>query len=566
MRVAFGLSLTLLLLAAWDAPPARTAEGLFYQDYVVAADNPQASQAGASILAQGGNAADAAAATMLALGVVSPTGSGLGGGGFALYYRAKDKSLTFLDFREVAPAAATPDMFAVRDEKPGAPQKSRVGGLAVGVPGEPAGIVELVTRFGSQPLSKIAEPAYKLASEGFDLTAHTLRVIGMVGPEFLSDPLASAIFGKAPTAGARAKNTALAGTIKRFGEVGKSLFYTGALTGPIVRAVKQSGGVMTAADLAGYRVVERAPLRGDALGYQWVTAPLPSAGGTTILTSMGLLERWLPTPEHWKGAPRFHALIESWKGPFLDRQFYLGDPDKVSVPLAELNDPARQAARAARFHPGLALPADTYALPLAQRTVPTTQADNRGTSHLCVVDAEGNIAAVTTTVNLAFGSRIGVAGLWLNDEMDDFAREVGKHNAFGLVGGANNLPAPGKRPISSMSPTIVFKDGAPVLCVGGSGGSRIVTAVEQVALYVLHDGMHPAQAVTAPRLHHQAEPEQVDARDLPPDVTAELVARGHTVKATQWAAHVQAVRIGPPGAEHLAAASDPQKGGLPAGK
>jgi len=236
------------------------------------------------------------------------------------------------------------------------------------------------------------------------------------------------------------------------------------------------------------------------------------------------------------------------------------------VPLSELNDPVRQAARATRFHPGLALPAEVYAMPLAQKTAPATQADNRGTSHLCVVDAEGNIASVTTTVNLAFGSRIGVAGLWLNDEMDDFAREVGKNNAFGLVGGAPNLPAPGKRPLSSMSPTIVFKDGAPVLCVGGSGGSRIVTAVEQVALYVLRDGMHPAQAVTAPRLHHQAEPEQVDARDLPADISAELVARGHAIKATQWAAHVQAVRIGAPGSQRLAAASDPQKGGLPAGK
>ncbi len=557
---------TLLLLELSPLAGADAADGLFFRDYVVAADNPQASEAGAALLAAGGNAADAAAATMLALGVASPTGSGLGGGGFALYYRASDRSLTFIDFREVAPAATTADMFAAAVESEDAQDKSRVGGLSVGVPGEPAGIAELVSRFGSRPLSEIVQPAFKLASDGFDISAHTARGLEMVGPEFLRDPLASAVFGKAPKAGARGRNVALADTLKRFGANGKALFYTGALSGPIARTVRQHGGVLSAADLAAYRVAIREPLRGDALGYQWVTAPLPSAGGTTILTSLGLLERWLPTKAHWEGAPRLHALIESWKGPSLDRQLYLGDSDHVAVPVAELNDPARQAARASRFHPGLALSPQVYALPLAQATRPTVQPDNRGTSHLCVVDAEGNVAAVTTTVNLTFGARIGVAGLWLNDEMDDFAREVGKGNAFSLVGGAANLPAPGKRPLSSMSPTIVFKDGAPVLCVGGSGGSRIITAVEQVALYVLHDGMHPAAAVAAPRLHHQGDPAHVDVRDVPADVSAELVARGHVLKAAQWGAHVQVVRIGKPGPQRLAAASDPHKGGVPAGR
>ncbi len=565
MRVAVVFVLLSLAFVLAQPSPARTSEGLYFSDYTVAADHPQASQAGAALLAAGGNAADAAAATMLALGVVSPTGSGLGGGGFALYYRAKDKSLTFLDFREVAPAAATAEMFAAKAEDKDAEKKSRVGGLSVGVLGEPAGIAELVSRFGSRPLPEIVAPAHKLASEGFDLSAHTGRVLERMGAEFLADPLAKAIFGDKPGAGAQLKNAALAETLKRFGSNGKSLFYAGALSGPIVRAAKKQGGVITAAALAAYRVLVREPLRGDALGYQWATAPLPSAGGYTILTSLNLIERWLPTAEHWQGAPRLHALIESWKGPFLDRQHYMGDPDFVKVPLAELSAPARQTARAARFHPGLALPADVYTQPLAQRSTPALQPDNRGTSHLCVVDREGNIASVTTTVNLGFGSRIGVGGFWLNDQMDDFAREVGKSNAFGLVGGATNLPAPGKRPLSSMSPTIVFKDGAPVLCIGGSGGSRIVTAVEQVALYILHDSMHPQQAVEAPRIHHQADPEQVDLRDVSEEVTAQLVARGHAIKATQWSAHVQAVRIGSAGPKRLAPASDPQKGGIPAG-
>jgi gamma-glutamyltranspeptidase/glutathione hydrolase len=195
------------------------------------------------------------------------------------------------------------------------------------------------------------------------------------------------------------------------------------------------------------------------------------------------------------------------------------------------------------------------------------QPDNRGTSHLCVVDAEGNIASITTTVNLPFGAGIGVAGFWLNDQMDDFAREVGKTNAYGLVGGAPNLPGPRKRPISSMSPTLVFHGGTPVLCIGGSGGSRIPTAVEQVALYALKDGLHPAEAVVAPRLHHQVEPERVDARDLPPAAERELVARGHAVTAAQFSAHVQAIKLvtREDGTRALEAASDPAKGGEPRG-
>ncbi len=548
-------------------PVGRSSDGPTFEKYAVAADNVEASEAGAAVLAAGGNAADAAAATMLALGVASPGSSGLGGGGFALYYRASDQSLTFLDFREAAPAAATAEMFARRpgDTDDVAAARSRVGGLAVGVPGEPAGIAELVSRFGKLPLAQVVEPARKLAQEGFAFTAATRRVLGYVGKELLKDPLGAKLFANPPEVGAKLKNEALAKTLQLFASQGAEAFYRGPIARQIVAAVRARGGVITAKDLADYRVIAREPLLGTRFGYEFATAPLPSAGGYTMLASLALLERWLPTPEHFRSAERYHALIESWKGPYLDRQYYLGDPDKVSVPLAQLLSPERLTRRAGHYHPLLAAKASVYLDPLAETPAPAVQPDNPGTSHLCVVDAEGNVAAVTTTVNLGFGARFSAGGLWLNDEMDDFAREVGERNAFALSGGAPNLPAPGKRPISSMTPTIVFKNGAPVLCIGGSGGSRIITAVEQVALGVLVDGLHPARAIEAPRVHHQASPPMVDARDLSAATYEQLVLRGHALRPMGFSANVQAIAIGESGPARLKAGSDPRKGGEPRG-
>lgn len=567
-RGAWAASLTLTLATLLPLPDAYSTEGAAFTEYAVAADHPQASAAGATLLAQGGNAADAAAATMLALGVVSPTGSGLGGGGFALYYRARDKSLTVLDFRETAPGKATSALFQARegDTPESAKARSRKGGLAVAVPGEPLGIATLVKRFGTKSLSEVVAPARELAQGGFAVTAHTLRILGFMGDSFASDPLLTSVFGAEARSSRRAENKALAATLGRFGAEGAKLFYTGALAQQIVRAVQAQGGILSARDLAQYRLVTREPLKATRLGYEWTTAPPPSAGGYTIVNSLALLERWLPTPQHWKSSEREHALIESWKGAYLDRQIYFGDPDHVPVPLAELGAQARSESRAARYHPALSLAAESYELPLATPPPRAEPPTDHGTSHLCVVDGEGNIASVTTTVNLPFGAGISVGGFWLNNEMDDFAREVGKTNAFGLVGGAPNLPGPHKRPVSSMSPTIVFRGGDPVLCIGGSGGSRIPTAVEQVALYVLKDGLHPEQAVVAPRLHHQVDPEQVDGRDLPAALVRELEARGHRVNESKWAAHVQAIRIVDGSERALQAASDPAKGGEPRGK
>jgi gamma-glutamyltranspeptidase/glutathione hydrolase len=434
------------------------------------------------------------------------------------------------------------------------------------VPGEPLGIAELVKRFGKKPLAQVVAPAEQLARTGFSVSAHVAKMVAYaIGDN--KDPLLTSVFGEQALLSKRTTNPALADTLKRFGREGPKLFYNGAMTKQIVAAAKNKGGVLTAQDLARYRVIERQPLRASRLGYEWVTAPLPSAGGYTVMSSLALLERWLPTDAHFQSNERVHAWVESWKGAYLDRQAYFGDPDHVQVPLDALAAPERVEARAAVYHPALALPARAYEQPLPTQPPAARQPDNAGTSHLCVVDEEGNVASVTTTVNLLFGSAISVGGLWLNDEMDDFAREVGKENAFGLVGGAPNLPGKDKRPISSMTPTIVFQGDRPVLCIGGSGGSRIPTAVEQVALHVLKDGMHPQQAVAAPRVHHQAEPEQLEARGFPEPVRAELARRGHRVIESQSGAQVQAIRIRDvEGGRRLEAASDPGKAGEPRGE
>lgn len=573
LLAVFTLSLSLLGQSAPE-PSAEVA----YEQWAVAADHPLASQAGAEVLAAGGNAADAAAATMLALGVVSPASSGLGGGGFALYYRASDRSLHFIDFRERAPAAATPDMFARRegDDDRTAANRSRVGGLAVAVPGEPAGIEALITRFGSRNVTRqqIVAPALRYAAEGFEASPSIEAYSRWVGESIRRDPVLGRWFPRGQSfipAGHRLTNPEQARTLRELAARGAEAFYRGRIAREIVRRVRAEGGILTLEDLAAYEVVMREPLVADRLGVRWVAAPPPSAGGVTMLASLALLERWVPPALRRADSAFFrHALVESWKGPYSDRQLYLGDPDYVDVPTEGLLSDVRADVRARAFHPALARPTERYDLPLPGReTRPALPGSDAGTSHFCVVDAEGNVASVTTTVNLLFGARFTAAGIVMNDEMDDFAREVGQPNAFGLVGGAPNLPGPGKRPISSMSPTIVLsRDGEPILCIGGAGGSRIITAVEQVALFTLLFGDTPAEALARRRVHHQGAPETLRVEQgLDASLRAELAARGHAIEEVDHSAVVQLVRIArEDGRVRLVAASDPRKGGRPAGR
>lgn len=547
-----------------------------YQRYAVAADHPLASEAGAEVLAAGGNAADAAAATMLALGVVSPGSSGLGGGGFALYYRASDRSLHYLDFREEAPGAATADMFARRegDDDETAANRSRFGGLAVGIPGEPAGIEMLLERFGSGRVTRaqVVDPALRHARAGFETSSTFERLTRWVGRTLSSDPVFGPHFaGDRIPAGTRITNPAHARSLELFAEHGAEAFYRGAVAREIVRRVREEGGVITAADLAGYEVSAREPLQGTFFGHRWVSSPPPSAGGVTMLASLALLERWLPSSARSNDSAYFrHALAESWKGPYVDRPQYLGDPDHVDVPIDALLASERARVRARAFHPMLARAAERYEVPLPGRESRPAQAGgDAGTSHFCVVDAEGNVAAVTTTVNLPFGAGFTAAGIVMNDEMDDFAREVGEPNAFGLVGGAPNLPGPGRRPLSSMSPTLVLdEEGRPILCAGAAGGSRIITATEQVLLFQLLFGDTPGEALARRRVHHQAIPRALRYEaGASEELLAGLRARGHELESVDHSAVVQTIRIVRDGETvRLIAASDPRKGGRPAGR
>ena len=533
----------------------------------VAADHAEASKAGAEILLAGGNAADAAAATMLALGVVNPASSGLGGGGFALYYRAADHSLAFLDFRERAPRAASRTMFEVETEDAEGPASSpsQLGGLAAGVPGEPAGIEVLVQRFGKLSLREVIAPALRLAEQGFEVSKALAAMGSAFGIQLRKDPVMGAWDLRA---GTTLRRPSLARVLRAFAEKGAAVIYGGVIGQEIAASVQEHGGIMTLQDLRAYRVRTREPLETHAFGYRWVTAPPPSAGGFTMIQSLSILEKAVgPRPSY--GAPLLHAMAESWKGPFVDRQRYFGDPDQVILPLDKMMDASRIDARAKLAADGKAHPSEDYDLPIEWTGTKVAAPDNAGTSHLCVVDAEGNVASVTTTVNLPFGARFTGGGIVMNDEMDDFASGIGQTNAFGLVGGARNLPGPWKRPVSTMSPTIVFDDGKPTLCVGASGGSRIVTAAQQVAMNVLLHGMSAAEAVAAPRIHHQGVPETLRVEKVAPLDSAlqdALVAFGHRVEPIHNVANVQLIYIEQSAERRIEAASDPRKGGRPAGR
>ena len=559
--VASGLLVAGLTLGS---PPEHAAT---FAREAVAADHAQASKAGAEILAAGGNAADAAAATMLALGVVNPASSGLGGGGFALYYRAKDRSLSFLDFRERAPRAATPTMFEVEGERPKGPANapSQLGGLAAGVPGEPAGIESLVRRFGNLSLAQVIAPALRLAEQGFPVTEALSRMGSAFEVQLEQDTVMSS-WDLRP--GALLRRPALARVLRAFANAGAAAVYGGVIGRELASAVQDRGGVMTLDDLRAYRVREREPLETNAFGYRWVTAPPPSAGGFTMIQSLSILERALQD-EPTYGAALLHAMAESWKGPFLDRQRYFGDPDQVIVPIEKMMSPARIETRAKLAAEGTAQPSQRYDLPVQWTAPSAAMPDNAGTSHLCVVDAEGNVASVTTTVNLPFGARFTAGGIVMNDEMDDFSRGGGRANAFGLVGGSRNLPGPWKRPVSTMSPTIVLEGAGPALCAGASGGSRIVTATQQVAMNVLVHGMRVGDAVAAPRVHHQGIPDVLRVEKiapLDPELRESLRARGHSIEPIHNVANVQAIHIEREPERRVHAASDPRKGGLPAGR
>jgi gamma-glutamyltranspeptidase/glutathione hydrolase len=538
---------------AADPPPVTTPGG------VVAADHEAAAAAGARVLAAGGNAVDAAVATALAQGVVNPTSSGIGGGGFALVYLAREGVVHAVDFREMAPAALMPSLFTD-------PGMARRGGLAVAVPGELAGLQHMVDTWGVRSWRRAVSPAIRLARDGFEVSAFFSAKAALVLASLPEQPSFTglrALIGGVRS-GATITRPALAVTLATIAARGAEAFYRGALADDLVATVRDAGGVMTAADLAAYRAIDREPLWGTWRGYRIATMPLPSSGGVVLLEALGILDA---TGIDLAGlAPGssavLHLITEVLKHAFADRARLLGDTALAAEAATRMLDPARLAALARMIDLDRTRDHASYGGDPAG----TAPVDDRGTTHLCVIDADGNAVALSTTVNGYFGAQLVTAGgVVLNNQVDDFTLAAGQANAAGLVQSDQNLVAGGKRPLSSMSPTLVFgADGKVVACVGGSGGPRIISATFQVLIGALALGRDAAQAVGAPRVHHQWTPDviSVDA-DLAPDVVRGLEARGHTVKPNvmREASVVQLIKVRDDGIRE--AASDPRKGGRP---
>ncbi len=542
--------------AAWAPLSAPLRAGM------VAADHVDASRAGAEVLRRGGNAMDAAAATALALGVVAPAGSGLGGGGFLVYWDQKTQRSYVLDFREVAPKAASRDMFT--DAGKAVPLRSRVGGLAVAVPAEPLGLEVAEQRFGKAGLALATQPAERLARRGFSVSPFYSMLAQFMSGKLGTGPI-EGLIGPAqhPIAeGTIVRRVALADTLRLIGRKGARPLYHGPLAEGLVATVKRAGGVLTTEDLAAYQPTWREPLVGQYRGHTIYAAPAP-AGGLTALAALQILDARPPLKELGQGSSAsHHAVAEALKHAFADRARLLGDPAFGKIPQEQLASPAYAKERAALLDAEKVKSIDQYGMP-SERGAADPPHDH-GTSHLCVVDGEGNIAALTTTVNLPFGSGLidEKTGLLLNNQMDDFAVQPDAPNAFGLVGGGANAVAPGKRPLSSMTPMILAKDGRPVLCVGGSGGPKIVTATVQTIVNLLDHQLDIAAAIGAPRIHAQWMPNQLFVeRDVPVDVQQGLERRGHTVAPMREPAAVQAIHVTP---RRLEGASDPRKGGQPA--
>lgn len=528
---------------------------------MVASAHPLATAAGLDVLQSGGNAIDAAVAIGFTLGVVDPHNSGIGGGCFILIRLAGGK-IVAIDGRETAPAAATRDMF-VRNGRAD-PQLSRRGPLASGVPGEVAAFELAVQRYGHKPWSELVRPAAQLAEQGFVVDQIFANRLRSVAEEFAQDETARSIFfraGNPVAAGESLRQPELAQTYRMIAEQGRAWFYRGPFAHAVESTMRSNGGIMTAEDFARYHVELRVPITTTYRGYEIVSFPPPSSGGVHLIEMLNVLERFKLAK--LDEATRLHTIAETMKLAFADRAFWLGDPDFVKVPHGLLSKQyARTLAKQIRPHRTTAV--------LSHGTPPGAPEDvfEKHTTHWSVADAAGNWVACTATINTTYGAKyvIPTTGVVMNNQMDDFSAQPGVTNAFGLVGAEANAVAPGKRPLSSMTPTLVLRRGQPILAVGAAGGPKIITAVLQELVAMLDLGMTPAEAVAAPRIHHQWSPDELMVEQtLPADLKAALAARGHQVREIQPASASHLVARSADG-RSLVGAADPRAGGNVAGR
>ena len=505
-----------------------------------------ASRVGVDVLKKGGNAVDAAVAVGYALAVVYPAAGNLGGGGFMTVQMA-DGRKTFIDFREKAPLAAKADMYL---DPAGKVIKglSTDGHLAVAVPGTVAGLEMAREKYGSLPRAALVAPAIRLAEKGFVLEQGDVDMLESKVEDFKLDPATAAIFlhrGKPFVVGQMLMQQDLAGTLRAISGKGVAGFYKGAVGAAIAASSKAGGGLITQADLDQYQPRERAPIECDYRGFHVVSAPPPSSGGVTLCEMLNVLEGYSLKDLGFHSAQAVHFQIEVMRHAYVDRNNNLGDPDLVSNPIDRLLDKAYAAKIRAAINPHQA----GVSRDIKPGVAPHEGSNHEGsnTTHYSIIDRWGNAVAVTYTLNNWFGARVTAAGtgVLLNNEMDDFTSKPGVPNAFGLVQGAANAIAPGKRPLSSMCPTIVTRDGKPLLVLGTPGGSRIITAVLQVIVNVVDYGMNVQEAVDAPRFHQQWLPDVTNVEDfaLSPDTRALLAGMGHHLDAPQPANHVAAIIV-----------------------
>jgi len=504
---------------------------------IVVSDHPLATQAGTEILDRGGNAVDAAIATGFALAVVDQAASGLGGGGFMIIYEARDKRAHALDFRETAPEAAHADLY-VRNGKP-VPSLSLTGALAVAVPGEVAGLLAAMKRFGSLPLAVLMAPAIRLATEGFPLDAALRYAIERQASNMKKFPELGRVFlvkDEVPPEGEIIRQPDLGQTLKAVVSEGTDVFYQGWVAQAIVDTVKKNGGVLTLEDLKSYKPIWREPLVGSYRRRTVITMPPPSSGGVALIEMLNVLEGHQLTKLAPNSATYLQLVAEAMKHAFADRAQYLGDPDFVKAPIPTLVSKDYASWIRGRISPVKTYPAKYYGLG-------NFKAEQGGTTHFSVLDRFGNAVACTLSVNTRFGSKILVpkTGIVLNNEMDDFAIHP-SGNVYGLVGNDANSLQPKKRPLSSMTPTIILQGDRPELIVGAAGGPRIISATLQTILNVLDFQMPIKEAVEAPRIHHQWIPDELNVEDkLPPETKKSLERRGHTVRERTTLGVVQAV-------------------------
>jgi gamma-glutamyltranspeptidase/glutathione hydrolase len=491
----------------------------------IASAYPLATNAGVEVLAKGGNAFDAAVAVAAALSVVEPCCSGLGGGGFFLLRRASDGHEAMIDLREMAPGAASRDMYLDKDGNI-VPGLSTGTALAAGIPGEPAGLVYLAKKYGKLPLTTSMAPAIKLAREGFPLYERMRGAVNFKKDAFLKTPDATRVYlvnGEVPAIGTIIRQPDLADSLENLAKKGADGYYKGAFAKKLVDGVKQLGGNWTEADLANYKVVERAPVVGHYRGARIVSGSPPASGGVALIDALNILEGF--DLDKVDAVTRTHLIVEAMRRVHRDRAVYLGDPDFVDVPVERLINPYYAAGQRASIRMDRATPS---------ASLPGVDAPSPGpsTTHFSVIDKQGNLVAATITLNFFFGSGLMIpgTGILLNNQMDDFSSKPGVPNGFQLIGGDANSIAPKKRPLSSSTPTFV-EGPAGLMVIGSPGGSRIPGMVILGALNFM-EGKSAQQIVGAPRFHHQFSPDVIEYEpgSLSADEIAELQKRGHTLK------------------------------------